>query len=101
MRVLHVLPHQGGGAETYIDMLERLPDLEHRRFFLSSGRTPSSAVFSVPLRWPRLAGAARAADVIHCHGDVASVITLPILRMRPATITSQGLHLLRRVEGAR
>jgi glycosyltransferase involved in cell wall biosynthesis len=43
---------------------------------------------------------ARHADLIHTHGDVASVIALPLLRARPAVMTCQGLHMLRRVQGA-
>ena len=99
MQVLHVLPHRGGGAETYIDMLERLPGFEHRRFYLSAGRTPLSALGSIPVRWPRLALAARGTDLVHTHGDMASAIALPILRMRPAVMTCQGLHMTRRVAG--
>jgi len=101
LRVLHVLPHRGGGAETYISMLERLNGIEHRRFYLSSGRTPVAALTSVPRRWRRLRSAARAADLLHCHGDAASLIVLPLLKARPAIITTQGLHLLRRLRGVR
>ena len=99
VRVLHVLPHRGGGAETYIDMLERLSGFSHERFPLSSGRTPASALSSLPVRWPLFVTRARTADLVHCHGDVASVIALPVLRRRPAVITTHGLHMLRRVEG--
>jgi glycosyltransferase involved in cell wall biosynthesis len=99
VRVLHVLPHRGGGAETYIDMLERLPGFQHRRFALSAGRTPVSALGSIPVRWPQLALGLRSTDLIHVHGDMASVITRPVLRTRPAVMTGQGLHMLRRVTG--
>jgi glycosyltransferase involved in cell wall biosynthesis len=95
------LPHRGGGAETYIDMLESLPDFEHHRFYLSSGRTPRSAATSLPLRWPRLAARVCRADVVHTHGDAATVIALPFLRARPTVITTHGLNLLRRLIGAR
>jgi glycosyltransferase involved in cell wall biosynthesis len=99
--ILHVLPHRGGGAETYIDMLESLPDFEHHRFYLSSGRTPASAATSLPLRWPRLGAWVRNADIVHTHGDAATVITLPLLRARPTVITTHGLNLLRRLIGVR
>jgi glycosyltransferase involved in cell wall biosynthesis len=100
-RILHVLPHRGGGAETYIDMLEALPDFEHHRFYLSSGRTPGSAAASLPLRWPRIAVQVRSADIVHTHGDAATVIALPLLRVRPTVITTHGLSLLRRLIGVR
>jgi glycosyltransferase involved in cell wall biosynthesis len=95
-RVLHVLPHRGGGAESYIDMLERAPGFVHERFYLSSGRTPAEALASVPFRWPRLAVRLRAVDLVHCHGDAASTISLPLLAVRPAVVTTHGLHLVRR-----
>jgi glycosyltransferase involved in cell wall biosynthesis len=101
VRVLHVLPHRGGGGETYIDMLERLPGFQHERFYLSAGRTPSSALASMPARWPRLAVRVRAADLVHSHGDVSSALALPLLRTRPAVMTTHGLSMLRRVHGPR
>lgn len=96
IHVLHILPHRGGGGETYIDMLERMPDVTHERFCLSSGRTPGAAAASIPTRWPRLAIRAMQADVVHAHGDMASVLALPLLSARPSVITTHGLHLLRR-----
>jgi glycosyltransferase involved in cell wall biosynthesis len=101
VKVLHILSHAGGGGEKYIDMLERLPGLEHTRCYLSAGRTPASALASMPLRWPKAASRARGAGVVHTHGDVASAIALPLLRSRPAVVTTHGLHMLRRVEGPR
>jgi glycosyltransferase involved in cell wall biosynthesis len=98
--VLHVLPHRGGGAETYIDLLEGEPGFTHRRMPLSRGRTPAQAAASLPLGLPALARAARRADLVHIHGDTAALLALPLLRGRPSVITTHGLHLLRRVEGA-
>ncbi len=97
--VLHVLPHAGGGAETYLDMLEPMPGFTHERFYLSRDRTPRGALASVPVRWPRLAARLRRADLLHTHGDVATVLALPLLRARPAVMTTHGLHLLRRTAG--
>src|ERR687890_45365 len=96
LRVLHILPHRGGGAETYIDLLERLPDVAHARLALSASRTPGGAARSVPRRYGTLARAARAADVVHVHGDAAAILALPL---RPAVFTTHGLHLLRRAPG--
>ena len=101
IKVLHVLPHRGGGGETYIDLLERMPGFAHERFYLSTGRSPASALVSIPRRWPALVARLRVADLLHVHGDVASAIVLPLLRRRPAVVTTQGLHLLRRARGVR
>ncbi len=94
-----MLPHHGGGAESYIDMLERIPGFSHERFYLSRGRSLASAIGSVPGRYPRLVGCLRAADLIHTHGDAASIIALPLIWARPVLTTTHGLHLLRRTEG--
>jgi len=98
LRVLHVLPHRGGGAETYVDLLEDLPGTAHERFALSGSRRPSGAARSIPRRYPALARAARAVDLVHVHGDAAAILALPL---RPAVLTTHGLHMLRRAEGAR
>jgi glycosyltransferase involved in cell wall biosynthesis len=100
-RVLHILPHRGGGGETYIDLLMGLEGFEHARAALSAGRTPASAATSIPLRWRQLALAARRADLLHAHGDVAATLALPLLRRHPAVVTTHGLHFLRRATGAR
>lgn len=96
-----MLPHRGGGGETYVDMLERLPGFDHQRAYLSAGRTPASGLASIPLGWPRTAGRARHADLIHAHGDVAAALVWPLLRARPAVLTTHGLHMLRRLRGPR
>ncbi len=101
VRVLHVFPHAGGGAETYVDTLERLPGFVHRRLYLSSGRAPVNALASIPLTLPQLAARLRGADLIQTHGDVATVLASPLLRARPSVMTGQGLHMLRRVTGPR
>ena len=100
-RVLHILPHRGGGGETYIDLLEGMAGFEHVRMPLSSGRTPAAAAASIPLGWPRIAVAARRADLVHAHGDVAAALALPLLRAFPSVVTTHGLHFLRRATGAR
>ncbi len=99
--VLHVLPHRGGGAETYIDLLGGLDGYEHERAALSAGPSPASAARSIALRWPRIARAARRADIVHVHGDATAALSLALLRGRPSVMTTHGLHLLRRVDGLR
>jgi glycosyltransferase involved in cell wall biosynthesis len=100
-RVLHILPHAGGGAETFIDVLEGLDGYEHRRVALSSGRSPAQAAISIPRRWPAIARLAARADVVHGHGDVGGMLSIPLLRGRPSVWSSHGLHLVRRVSGVR
>lgn len=99
--MLHILPHRGGGGETYIDLLAGMGGFEHERVPLSAGRSPASAAASIPLRWPGIALAARRADLVHAHGDVAATLALPLLRAFPSVVTTHGLHFLRRATGAR
>jgi glycosyltransferase involved in cell wall biosynthesis len=94
--VLHVLPHPGGGAETYIDLLEGLEGYRHRRFALSVSRSRLRGIRSVTAR-RRMAGRlAGEADLVHLHGDMAAMLAAPLASGRPALITSHGLHRLRR-----
>jgi glycosyltransferase involved in cell wall biosynthesis len=99
--VVHVLPHAGGGAETYIDALERMEGYRHERVLLSRSRTAAMAGPSIASRWPELMRRAHGADIVHSHGDVASVLALPVLRGSASVATTHGLHLLRRVGGQR
>ena len=96
--VLHILPHRGGGAESYLDALEALP-LAQTRVALSRSRSPLLAAASIAAGWPRVALAARRSDLLHAHGDVAAMLSLPLLRARPSVWTTHGLHLLRRSVG--
>jgi glycosyltransferase involved in cell wall biosynthesis len=98
--VLHVLPHPGGGAETYIDLLEGLEGYRHQRFALSVTRSRRRGFASVLARRREARQLAAAADLVHLHGDMAAMLAAPLARQRPALITSHGLHRLRRSEGA-
>jgi glycosyltransferase involved in cell wall biosynthesis len=98
-RVLHVLPHHGGGAETYIDLLEKIEGFSHARVALSAGRTPAAGAASIAPRYPGVARRILGADVVHVHGDAATMLALPLLTLRPSVWTTHGLHLLRRVDG--
>ncbi|MBS1879810.1 MAG: glycosyltransferase family 4 protein [Actinobacteria bacterium] len=97
--VLHVLPHPGGGAETYIDLLEGLDGYAHRRFALSVTRSRRRGVRSVIARRRQAGRLAGEADLVHLHGDMAAMLAAPLARGRPALITSHGLHRLRRSSG--
>ena len=97
--MLHILPHPGGGAETYIDLLAGLDDFGQERVSLSGSRSRLRAFASLPARWPRIAARARAAEVVHAHGDTAAILATPLLRGGPSLITTHGLHRLRRRDG--
>ncbi len=98
--VLHVLPHRGGGAETYVDLLEVLEGYSHRRVPLSDTRSRLAGVASVVGRRRQVVRLGRDADLVHVHGDMAAMLAAPALRGRPLVITSHGLHRLRRARGA-
>jgi glycosyltransferase involved in cell wall biosynthesis len=97
--VLHVLPHPGGGAETYIDLLEGLDGYRHQRVPLSVTRSRLQGVPSVLRRRREIRHLARSADLIHVHGDMAAMIAAPGLADRPLVFTTHGLHRLRRSTG--
>lgn len=97
--VLHVLPHPGGGGETYIDLLEGMEGYRHRREPLSVTRSRLRGGASVLGRIRRIRRLAREADLVHVHGDMAAMLVAPGLRGRPLVITTHGLHRLRRSSG--
>jgi glycosyltransferase involved in cell wall biosynthesis len=97
--VLHVLPHPGGGAETYVDLLEGLEGYRHRRVALSVTRSRFQGVPSVLRRTRRIRRLAGDADLVHVHGDMAAMLAAPGLAGRPLVITTHGLHRLRRSTG--
>ena len=94
--VLHVLPHPGGGAEAYLDLLAGMEEFEQRRVALSDSRSRLRGAASLPLRRARIARAAEAIDLVHVHGDTAAALVAPRLGDRPSLITTHGLHRLRR-----
>ncbi|HEX3976551.1 MAG TPA: glycosyltransferase family 4 protein [Solirubrobacteraceae bacterium] len=96
-RVLHVLPHAGAGAQTYIDTLTALEGFSFGIFELTPTRSPAAAAANMALRRPSLWRAARRADLVHVHGEMASLCTLALLARRPSVVTLHGLHLLRRL----
>jgi len=97
--VLHVLPHPGGGGETYVDLLEGLKGYSHRRIPLSVTRSRLAGVPSVLARRREVRRLAEGADLVHLHGDMAAMIAGPALRDRPLIFTTHGLHRLRRSTG--
>jgi glycosyltransferase involved in cell wall biosynthesis len=97
--VLHVLPHPGGGGETYVDRLSAMPGYLFDRVWLASSASPSLAELGRGLVEPmRRAGRH---DLLHVHGEVASGLCLALVSTRPSVVTLHGLHLVRRVTGTR
>src|SRR3954451_21677215 len=99
-RALHVLPHRGAGAAVFIDMLEG-GRYDYQRVALSDSRAWYLAPPSIAMAVPRATRTARACQVVHAHGDVAAMLALPALRVRPSVWSPAGLHLLRRAQGVR
>jgi glycosyltransferase involved in cell wall biosynthesis len=97
-RVLHVLPHPGGGGEAYADALETMPGYRFARRFLATDPRPHASVVARSLA---VQAAARSHDVLHVHGEVAATLCLPSLAARPSVVTLHGLNLLRRTGRAR
>jgi glycosyltransferase involved in cell wall biosynthesis len=97
-RVLHVLPHAGGGGDTYVDMLDGMPGYTFERVHLAPARKPG------PLTVARGVGTLgrklRGRDLVHVHGEVTAGLLLPLLAARPSVVTLHGLHFLRRTNGA-
>jgi glycosyltransferase involved in cell wall biosynthesis len=96
--VLHVLPHRGGGGETYVDALAGLGGYRADRLFLADGPRPSGAQLAIARRALR-AQWARGYDILHVHGEVAAALCLGGLATRPSVLTLHGLHLVRRLHG--
>ena len=97
--VLHVLPHPGGGGETYVDVLSGMPGYRFTRTYLAPGPSPREAAPALIKTAPRANLAAREHDVLHVHGEAASLLCLPSLATRPSVVTLHGLNLLRRAHG--
>src|SRR5262245_57785293 len=95
--VLHVLPHPGGGGETYVDLLDDMRGYSSSRTYLATSSRPG------PVELARGLAAAinrgRRADLVHVHGETGADLCLPLLASRPSVVTFNGLHLSRRLHG--
>jgi glycosyltransferase involved in cell wall biosynthesis len=96
-RILHVVPHPGGGGETYIRYLEGIEGVLTDTLAL----TPNGRPHETPAGLIRLRRALGDYDLVHIHGDSASLVCLPVIGKRPTVITLNGLHLARRSGGLR
>ncbi len=97
--VLHVLPHLGGGGETYVDVLTTMQGYRFERVYMAPGSAPGHR--SLPSGFIDILRRVRAYDVLHVHGEVTSGLCLPLLATRPSVVTLHGLHLVGRLTGLR
>jgi glycosyltransferase involved in cell wall biosynthesis len=95
--VLHVLPHAGGGGDTYVDVLGHMEGYRFERVYVTPQRKPGVGEVAAGL-WD-LRRVLRGYDLVHVHGEGAAAMFLPILAARRSVVTLHGLHLLRRVGG--
>jgi glycosyltransferase involved in cell wall biosynthesis len=98
LSVLHVLPHAGGGGDTYVDALEGMPGYSFERVHLAPARKPGALTVAYGMR--DLARKLRGHDLVHVHGEVTAGLLLPLLAARRSVVTVHGLHFLRRTRGA-
>jgi glycosyltransferase involved in cell wall biosynthesis len=96
-RILHVIPHPGGGGETYIRYLEGIEGVRTDSLALTRNGRPHET----PAGLVRLRRTVGGHDLVHIHGDSASLVSLPVIGRRPTVITLNGVHLARRSRGAR
>ena len=96
--VLHVLPHPGGGGETYVDHLATMSGYRFEKTYIASSPKPRPAVLAGSIRAQTRA---RRSDVLHVQGEVAAALCLPELALTPSVLTMHGLHLVRRLDGWR
>ncbi len=91
--VLHVLPHPGGGGETYVDLLER----DARLSLQPSPPGPEpDAVTAAARAWRRQRLATWSRDMTSCTSTARwrRALCLPLLVTNASVVTLHGLHLL-------
>jgi len=97
-----VLPHPGGGGETYVDALARMEGYRFERVHLTRATDVGRAGASlrVARRASTVAWIAHRYDLLHVHGEIAGAVCLPTLAARRSVWTTHGLHVVRRAHGA-
>ena len=98
-RLLHILPHPGGGGEALVEVLEAAGGFEHRRTYLTDERSLLPAARSIAAGRRGLAREVERADLLHVLGDTSACLMARLIARRPTVIGTHGLHLLRRARG--
>jgi glycosyltransferase involved in cell wall biosynthesis len=99
-RVLHLLPHPGGGGEqNHRTISAGIRGFSHDFAVLTGRQTLPTALPGLLFRRPFLARQASQADLVHIDGDTAAVLSRQLVGSRPTVITTAGLHLFRRTRG--
>lgn len=101
IRVLHVLPHPGGGGETYVRTLAGLEGVACDRVFVAPSDRVSSAILPAVATAVRIRRRATPYDLLHAHGEVAAGLCLPAMARCPSVVTLHGLNAVRRFRGLR
>jgi L-malate glycosyltransferase len=97
--VLHVLPHPGGGGDTYVDLLGEMDGYRFDRAYLARSPHPSPVELARGVAYVlRRAGRY---DLLHVHGEAAAGLCLPRLAVGRSVVTLHGLNLVRRFGGLR
>jgi glycosyltransferase involved in cell wall biosynthesis len=99
--VLHVLPHPGGGGETYVRALSGMAGWRAGRLCLAADAAAASPAALLMRGLGGVTWQSQVHDLLHVHGEAAAALCLPALALRPSVVTLHGLHLLRRLQGAR
>jgi glycosyltransferase involved in cell wall biosynthesis len=95
--VLHVLPHPGGGGETYVDLLADMLAYRFTKVYLAKDPRPTPLELAQGVFHALRCG--RRHDLVHAHGEPAAGLCMALLALRPSVITTHGLSLSRRLNG--
>jgi glycosyltransferase involved in cell wall biosynthesis len=98
-RILHLLPHRGGGGQRYVETLtDGLPEHEHETGFIAGSPSPVRSGLGLVFRRPFVAARARTVDLVHLHGDMTAMLSKQLVGARPTVVTTHGLHFVRRAK---
>lgn len=98
--VLQVLPHPGGGGETYVDLLSHMEGARSQRLHLAASRERRGAIRSLIRSVPAANLRSAQFDILHVNGEIPALLCLLALACRPSVVTLHGLSFVRRSSGA-